>query len=499
MDETLWAQIRELFFIKKLGKSEISRILKIGRNTVAKACTAKMVPERKTAERESKLEIYKPKINEILREYPDLSGVRIYEEIVKFGYTGKTTILREYLNEIRPSKKEAFLRIETEPGEQAQVDWGDFGKIKFGEHERKLSCFVMILSYCRMMYVEWCLSNRLEDFIRCHVNAFRYFGGVPLKILYDNLKSVVLYRFGKYIHFNPKFLRFAGSFPFSARLCGKGKGNEKGKVESGIKYVRNNFFAGRIFDDFDDLKIQSLEWMEKTANNRTHGTTHERPQDRFLKEKDKLKLLPEIQYDSDITETVRSSKDCRIKFDCNIYSIPYYHILKPLVVKASTTEVKIYNKNKLIAIHKRSYEKYKVIENPAHIRGILEIKCKAKESKQKDEFLSLGDLAEKYFCGLVEAKSNVPEHVNKILNLRHKYGKTEVLGAIEKALSFQAYGADYIENIIITRRINNGEPVDNNTPLLFPEKPELGEINIEEVDLSKYDKLIKPEEEKENG
>lgn len=489
MDEILWAKIREMYFIEKLSKSEISRRLKVGRNTVRKCCIAESCPVKKRPiKKKSKLELYKQKINELLRNYPKLSAVRILEEITKDGYNGGITILKNYLGKIRPTKKEAFVRIETEPGEQAQVDWADFGTIKVGDTIKRLSCFVMVLSYSRLMYVEWSLSEKLEDFIRCHINGFQYFGGVPIKILYDNLKSVVLYRYGKYIHFNPKFMRFAGSFPFSVSLCGKGKGNEKGKVENGIKYVRYNFWAGRSFKDFEDLVIQSKEWLEKTANVRIHGTINEKPQERYLKEKNKLRPLPLIIYDSDIVEVVRSSKDARIRFDCNFYSIPYYHILKTLVVKANPEEIKIYNKDKLIAVHKRSYEKYKAIEDPAHIRGLLEIKSAAKEEKEKDEFFTLDPLAKEYFSHLVETVANVSEHVKRILKLRHRYGKAEVLGAIEKAMKYSAYGADYIENIIITRRIENGEEIGG-MRLVFPKKPELEEICIGEVDLSKYDDI----------
>lgn len=494
IDEIQWARIREMYFIEKLSKSEIGRRLGIDRNTIAIYCKENIYPfKNNQTKKNSKLRQYKPKINELLKNYPNLSAVRIFEEITKDGYDGKITILRDYLRRIRAPKKEAFVRIETEPGEQTQVDWGNFGKIKYKEYERNLSCFAMVLGYSRLMYIEWCVSEKLEDFIRCHINAFEYFEGHTLEILYDNLKSVVLYRYGKYIYFNPKFMRFAGSFPFSVKLCAKAKANQKGKVESGIKYIRNNFFAGRIFKDFEDLTSQSKEWLEKTANVRIHGTTHERPIDRHLKEKDKLKPLPLIPYDCDIVEIVRSSKDARIKFDCNYYSIPYYHILKTLVVKASPVEVKIYNKDKLIAVHKRCYEKYKAIENPSHIKGLLDIKQRAKEEKQKDEFLSLSELAEKYFAGLVSKTPNVNFHIKKILDLRHKYGKAEILGAIEKAMKYQAYGSEYIKNIIITRRIENGEEIGG-MRLVFPKKPELEDIYIGEVDLSKYDKLTE-----ENG
>jgi len=173
MDEILWAKIREMFFIEKLSKSEIARRLRVCRNTVKKACDSSICPvKKKVVSKKSKLELYRVKIHELLRNYPELSAVRILEEIVKLGYSGGMTILKNYLSKIRPSKKEAYVRIETEAGEQAQVDWANFGRIKIRGFEKRLSCFVMVLSYSRLMYIEWCLSEKLEDFMRCHVNAF---------------------------------------------------------------------------------------------------------------------------------------------------------------------------------------------------------------------------------------------------------------------------------------------------------------------------------------
>lgn len=489
MDPRLWAEIRRLYFVEKMSKSEIARLKVIDRGTVKRAIESKSPPRYKPpAKKHSKLDPYKGKISELLSEYPSLSVVRILEEIKKDGYQGGRSILSDYVLKVRGPKREKFLRIETLPGEQAQCDWGNFGYVYFGEYKRPLSCFVMTLSFSRLVYLEFTVSQRLEDFIRCHVNAFNFYGGVPKEILYDNLKQVVLLREGKEIHFNPEFMAFAGTYLVHPVPCRPGRGSDKGKTESGIKYVRNNFWAGRKFEDFWDIKKQSVDWRDNTANQRIHGTTHEKPALRFERERTYLQPLPPHTYDCSIPIPVKSSKDCRIKFDSNIYSVPFRYGLKVLTVKATPDKVNIYCDSKFVCSHSRSYLKYQVIENPAHYKGLIGRKASARPFKLRDEFFSLGKGAEEYFKGLIHADINLTRHLDRILKLRHEYGKTEVLGAIDHALRYGAFGAQYIENIIIQRRTKAGEPV-NKTPISIC-NPELAATDVEERDPANYDELL---------
>lgn len=322
---------------------------------------------------------------------------------------------------------------------------------------RKFSCFVMVLSYSRMLYLEFTLSQKIDAFIQAHINAFRFFGGIPKKILYDNLKSVVLFRMGEEIGFNRHFMDFVGYYLFEPRLCRPYRGSDKGKVESGIKYVKGNFLAGREFKDLEDLEMQGIDWRDNTANVRIHGTTHKRPVDRFKEEESKLLPLPQRDYDPIIPVPVKSSPDCRIKFDSNIYSVPSRFTRKTLTVKATKYEVFIYYKERLIASHRRSFGKYRIIEDPRHCQRLLERKKMAIESKVKDEFISLGEEARPYLEGLIKRNCNLSRELAQILKLRHIYGRTEVLGAILRALRYEAFGASYIENIIITNRTKRGE------------------------------------------
>lgn len=495
LNPEIWAEIRRLYHNEGYSKRVISRMLKVTRKTVYRALS-KNEAYRVTKIQISKLVEYQKMILEILKKYPQLSAVRIYDEIKQKGYTGSISLLCEYLRKVRGSKKEAFLRIETLPTEQAQVDWANFGWIEIDGYKRRLSCFVMVLSYSRMMYIEFKISEKTEDFISCHINAFIYFGGIVKKILYDNLKSVVLVRYGKEIQFNARFLDFAGHYLFQPVICTPGQPHEKGRVEVGIKYVRNNFWAGREFKDLDDINKQAIEWLKNVANVRIHATTHQRPIDRFNDEKDKLNKIPEIKYDTSIIQPCQSNKDCRVKFDSNIYSVPHeYANHNILTLKASEKEVMIFADEKLIAKHTRSYLKYQVIENPKHYEGLLEKKKRAREYKIRDIFLKLTPKAKDYLEGLLQAKINITHQLNKILSLCSEYSQEEVKEALEYALTFGAFGYEYIKNIITQNRTRKHIP-DESGEVSITKQKEWSDICVTPHDLSKYDEM---QEEQNNG
>ena len=201
MEAEIWANIRRLAKIEKLSQSEIARRLRLDRKTVRVALRAQIAPPtRQRMGRSSHLDPYKPFIEKRLAEFPRISAVRLLAELKGQGYPGAITVLKDYLSTLRPRIQEAFLRIETQPGEQAQVDWAHCGVIQIGSAWRKLSLFVMVLSWSRLMYAEFCLSQSLEDFVAAHWRAFSFFGGIPKKCLYDNLRSVSSARHGAEIY-----------------------------------------------------------------------------------------------------------------------------------------------------------------------------------------------------------------------------------------------------------------------------------------------------------
>jgi transposase len=502
MNAELWATIRRLYEVDKLSKSAIAQRLNIHRWTVRRALASTGgPPQNKPRHRPgpAKIDSYKGYLQERLQAYPELSAAKLLKEIQRQGYSGSYTLLKNYLQTIRPQKSpQAFLRIETLPGEFAQVDWANVGSITIGNTRRRLSCFVMVLSFSRMLYLEFTLSQCLEDFIACHINAFKFFGGVVKKINYDNLKTVVLLREGALIYFQPRFMDFAGTFLFEPVICGVRKAWEKGKVESQIKYARSAFLAGREIISWYGLQQEANEWRDNEANCRIHGTTKEMPTNRFVQESQFLQSLPAQDYDCSIVRSVESSKQALVHFDSNRYSVPYHWAnKKALTLKATSHEVRIFENTRLLATHPRCYEKYRVLENPAHYEGLLAERKKARTAKLTEAFMAIHPDCEHYLKGLMASELHLPSHLEKILDMVRLYGRSDVVSAILRALSFSAFNASYIQNIILQERAarNLSEP----QPITLTKKPQWTKVTVEQPDLSLYDELFQTEDSEDNN
>ena len=271
-----------------LRVSQISATLGLDERTVLRWIEEGCYRQRKVAVRPSKLDPYKPHIVQWLETYP-YSSVQLLQRLREEGYQGGVTILKDYVRKIRPRRMPAFLTLSFSPGECAQVDWGQYGTVKVGSTQRKLSFFVMVLCYSRMMYVEFTVCEAMEHFLGCHQNAFHFFGGVPGAIMVDNLRCAVIRRhIGQNPVFNARYLDFANHYGFKIRACNVGKGNEKGRVENAVGYVKKNFLAGLDIPDFSTINPAVKNWLEQVANVRTHGTTHKQPVALFQTEKPSL-------------------------------------------------------------------------------------------------------------------------------------------------------------------------------------------------------------------
>jgi len=483
--------------LEKLPVSEIARRLRMDRKTVRRALKSEGVPTRRAPARHSQLDPFKDSIRARLSEFPRITCVRLLRELHSRGFMGGISCLKEYVATIRIQRPEAFFRIETLPGEQAQVDWANCGTVRVGNAVRSLSAFVMVLSYSRLMYAEFTLSQSLEDFLQAHLRAFRFFGGVPEKLLYDNLKAVCLARLGADIRFNERFLEFSGHYLFTPVLCRPGHGNEKGKVERGIQYLRSSFLDGRTITDWSKANEELCRWLAEVANVRSHAVTRRRPVDRFQEEeKAKLRPLAELGLDLSIIRSVKATSQALVHFDGNLYSVPFFFATKVLTLKAGTHEVRVFDRARPIARHTRCYERGRVIENPEHYAGLLDAKKAAGAAKLSDRFLALAAGSEKdrealqaLLKGMLEEELHVHRHLAKILELSEVYGRIEVLGAVHRALGKRLFGANYIQNLILQVRAERGEPDPGQ--LAIPAKPEWEQLGAPERNLEDYDTLFK--------
>ena len=262
IDYEQYCRIKDYHDHRQLTVPQIARELHLDERTVARWLAAGKFQPRQVAPRPSKLDPYKPQIVRWLESHP-YTATQIFLRLRESGYTGGITIVKEYVHQVRPPRTPAFLTLAFAPGECAQVDWGQFGSIGVGHTRRRLSFFVMVLCYSRMLYVEFTVSETLEHFLACHAHAFAFFGGVPARVMVDNLRSAVLrHALGQAPVLNPRYQDFAEHFGFTLRPCGVGQAHEKGRVENAVGYIKKNFLAGLEPSDFAPVNPAARQWLD---------------------------------------------------------------------------------------------------------------------------------------------------------------------------------------------------------------------------------------------
>jgi transposase len=431
----VFCQIRELHEQKHLTVPQIADALSLDPKTIAKWVERRVYQARKCAQRPSKLDSFKGQIVAQLERHP-YTAQQLLQQLKTQGYAGGYSILKEFVRLVRPVRKPAFLMLEFAPGECAQVDWGSFGFIPVGSTRRRLSFFVMVLCHSRMMYVEFTLSEGMEHFLSCHRHALEFFHGSPAKVMIDNLKVGVLdHPRGDQARFNPRYLDFAAHYGFRPVACQVAKGNEKGRVENGVGYVKKNFLNGLDIPGFTAVNPAARLWLDTVANVRLHGETHCKPLDRFAQEKPLLRPLPAMPYDCAVIRSVPANACCRVVLDTNRYTVPYLYASQKLTLKLYPEQLLIYHHEKLIATHLRSYDRRQDIRNPDHIQDLLVQRQRARQQTYLQAFLSLGSQADLYARKLQEKRLNAPHHIQKIVALSQIYGLDKTARALDDALA----------------------------------------------------------------
>ena len=358
---------------KGMSISEIARQTGHARKTVRKVIAGDLLPKRRPPQpaRARKIDPYTNYLQRRMSE-----GVyntrKLYREIQEQGYPGGLTQIILYVQGFRPPRQEkATRRFETEPGQQAQVDWGSCGYVDAEGRRQSLYCFVMTLGWSRMMYVEFTTQGDTSSFIRCHQHAFEYFGGVTHEVLHDNLKSAVLDRDAEgTIHFNPRYLDFALATGFRPRAHQPYRPQTKGKVERGIRYVKGNFWVGLYFIDLDDINLQVRVWLDTVANPRVHGTTGETPFSRLPDEQ--LHPLPAQRFDSSRISYRQVGRDCLVTYQRNTYSVPAAYVQQTVIVKETPAQqvILVSAGGEVIAQHPLLHGRYQSAVNPLHYAGL---------------------------------------------------------------------------------------------------------------------------------
>jgi transposase len=412
------------------------------------------------------------------------SAQQIFQRLREAGFPGGVGIVKDYVRQIRPPKQKAFLKLSFAAGEAAQVDWGEYGTIAVGATRRKLSFFLMVLCYSRMSYLEFTVSQTMEHFLACHEHAFAVLG-VPEKIMVDNLKSAVLKRLvGVAPVLNPRYVDFSRHHGFRIAACNVRAGWEKGRVESGVGYVKKNMLNGMDLPDFCAMNAAAQVWLGEVANVRIHAETHQRPVDLFEKERPQLKPINAKPYDLGRVLNTRASSQFRVSVDTNRYTVPAHFAGRRVTVKLYPDRVCIYFQDTLIARHPRCYERRQDITEPDHEKRLLDERKSAREQRLLSDFLALSKQASAYYEGLTARSFDARSHVRKILALVQIYSKEATARALEDALAFNAFSSEYIAHLLQARaRLRTG-PV---SPLSLTRRADLLELDLPEPDLSVYE------------
>ena len=375
------SEILQMHFVKKLKVRAIARKLNINRKSAQRVVDRQGVSlKRKSPERETLLSPYLAGISSTLQKDSSIPAVVIFQNLRRQGFSGGRTIVKDLVKKIKSElthtrNKEAFFKMDFPAGSCAQVDWGEFGDV-FNDGV-KVHCFVMVLAFSRMTYVEFTRSEKFEEFLRCHENAIRYFGSrVPESIWYDNLPTAVTARHGRLVGFNVRFMAYAGHRHFSPHACNVARGNEKGRVENGVKYIRSNFWSGREFTNYKDICDQASDWRDNIANYREHEATHRIPKLVFeSEEKQKLLNCNEVCYDTDeiISKTV--PPNYHFIYETNEYSVPWTLVGLVLTVRIEAESLQFFYNEQFVTRHDRSYLKHqKPFTKTEHEEGLKERK-----------------------------------------------------------------------------------------------------------------------------
>jgi transposase len=488
----LIAKIRRLFFAEHWKVGTIAAQLELHPDAVRNAIASHRFNFKRALLRKTLTEPYFNFIEETLKQYPRLRATRIHEMVRARGYTGSASQLRRFVHSLRPAKAEAFLRLTTLPGEQAQADWAHFGKVRVGQAIRQLSCFVITLSYSRALWLEFFFDQSIENLLLGHAHAFTAWGGVPRITLYDNMRSVVLERLGDAIHFHPRLLELCAHYHFEARPCRPARGNEKGRVERAIRYIRDSFFAARAFGSLADLNRQALEWRDEIAMKRAWpGSDSITVQAAFLQEQPRLLPLPVNEFNTNLVRPIRSDKTIYVRFDLNDYSIPPTCVRKQLTLVANPEWVRLFDGTTEIARHRRSYDRHQRIEDPAHIAELVADKRKAFGSTATARLAGSIPRIGEFLDAAFTRGESAARQTKQLLALLDDYGAAELRIAVAEALERQTPRANSVAFILQQRQ---RKALRKTLPVDLSRHPHLAQLSVPTRQLEVYDELAHDEQ-----
>ncbi len=481
-------KILRLHFVEKWLVGTIATEVGVHHTTVKRVLGDHGIAKA-TLPRPSMVDPYLPFIQETLASYPNLPSSRLHAMVAERGYPGGPDHFRRITARLRPRKAaEAYHRLRTLPAEEAQMDWGHFGTVQVGRATRALSAFVMVLSWSRMPFVRFFYDQRMGSFLAGHVEAFGALGGVPRRVLYDNLKSAVLERRSDAIRFHPTTLALAGHYRYEPRPVAVARGNEKGRVERTIRYLRTSFWPARQWSGLDDLNAQASRWCDAIAANRKcPGDRTMTVREAWEQERAKLLALPDDDFPAHERVEVRVGKQPYARFDRNDYTVPHDRVRRTLVVVATPRTVRIIDGDEVVAEHERSFDRAAQIEEPSHLAALTAHKREAREQRGMDRLHHMVPSSAKLLEGAARRGHNLGSAVAGLLRLVDSWGGDAVEIAVREALQADALHVAAVRQALDRRRQELGRALP--VAVQLPDDPRVRDVAIRPHDLATYDGL----------
>jgi transposase len=493
IDADLRARIRRLYWSEHWKRGTIAAQLGVHIDTVVLALDLRARPsQRKGQLRASAVDAYVPFVRDTLKQYPALVASRVTEMMRQRGYTGSAVQVRRRIRQLglRPAPHhEAYFRLNVLPGEHGQIDWAYFGRVPVEGGERKLYAFVMTLSWSRAMYLEFFTDAQLDSFCAGFVHAVESFGGCPRVVLVDNLKSVVLERVGDVVHFHPRALELFGHYMTWGQPCAPARGNEKGRVERTIRYLRTSFWPARRFADLDDLNRQAAAWVASVAHQRpVPGDTERRVVWQALdQERPRLVPLPANPFESDRLVPTTIRKQPYVRVDGNLYSVPHTLVGRAVTVAVSRTTVRVLDGITEAARHRRAYGLRQVVEDPDHLAALAAMKRNAAELRGRDRLAIAVPRVRELLDDVARRGENLGGATQRLLRLLDDHGSADLAAVLDDVLASGHPSVGSVAYLLEKRRRDRGRAIS--TPVHVAGRPELTDLHIEYPSLEDYDEL----------
>lgn len=484
MKRETWLLIREKF-AQGWSKRALARHFGFSRSKVRRCLNSKQPPRRSGGRRGSVLDGHFDFIKSELEQYPGITAARIHALLTEErGVDVAPSTVREHVRSLRPKAVKAYQTMRFTPGECAQVDWGTVGNIEVDGIRRRLSLFVMVLAHSRLLYAELCLSEKMEYWLAAHERAFKFFRGVPEKVMHDNLKAAVISnRPGEAVKFNPLYLDFSKHYGFKPIACTPYRPNQKGRVENAVGYIKKAFFQGRGIEHYPALKHALKDWLVNKANRRVHGTTGLIPEKAFLQ--DERSFLGEVPlpYDSCVIRSCQANSQFRVIIDTNRYSVPPQYASRRLQAKLYDDRIIILDDNKPIAEHPRNHGKRQDICQATHEEQLFSRNHHGRRQKLVAQFLGIGSAAHNYLKQLEERFPNPYPHLANVIAMAEVYGAELTHRAMEDTAAHSSFSGEAVAHLLRMRH----KKKPSSSPLHLTRNADLLELKTPEINLDAYD------------